>query len=291
VEAQGNRQFAGARGRVVAGMEFGRQAVDSVDPNGSQTVYDRKRSTQYGSVFGQVEYRLAPRLNTVASARWDRSTLHDGRVSPRVAAVYGLTPTQTLRMSYGRAFQVANLTASFLNIAVAPAIDLSPVEAALAPVIGNTSLGLKNVPILAVGNDSLRVERIDSAEIGYQAIIGGRLLVNAGLYRNQLKDFISNILPQIGTSLGRLNPSFGPYRPPSSLSPAARQSLHRRSGVCCRRRCLRRCPMTPAERRSSRCCPSSTLGRRQLLGWNSAQPTFCQPAGGHRGPTPDSIRV
>jgi outer membrane receptor protein involved in Fe transport len=116
---------------------------------------------------------------------------------------------------------VANLTASFLNIAVAPAIDLSPVEAALAPVIGNTSLGLKNVPILAVGNDSLRVERIDSAEIGYQGVIGSRLLVNAGVYRNHLRDFISNILPQIGTSLGRLNPSFGPYRPPSSLSPAA----------------------------------------------------------------------
>jgi outer membrane receptor protein involved in Fe transport len=172
-------------------------------------------------VFGQVEYKLAARLNAVASARWDRSTLHDGRVSPRVAAVYGLTPTQTLRVSYGRAFQVANLTDYFLNIAVAPAIDLSPVEAALAPVIGNTSLGLGNVPILAVGNNSLRVERIDSAEIGYQGVIGGRLLVNVGVYRNQLRDSISNILPQVGTSLGRLNSSFVAYRPPSSLSPAA----------------------------------------------------------------------
>jgi outer membrane receptor protein involved in Fe transport len=113
------------------------------------------------------------------------------------------------------------LTDYFLNIAVAPPINLSPVEAALAPVIGNTSLGLGNVPILAVGNNSLRVERIDSTEIGYQGVIGGRLLVNVSVYRNQLRDFISNILPQVGTSLGRLNSSFGPYRPPSSLSPAA----------------------------------------------------------------------
>jgi outer membrane receptor protein involved in Fe transport len=221
VEAQGNRQFAGARGRVIAGVEFGRQAVDSADPNGAQTVYDRKRATQYGSVFGQVEYRLTRKLNAVASGRWDRSTLHDGRVSPRVAAVYALTPAQALRVTYGRAFQVPNLTAFFLNIAVAPPIDLSPVEAALAPIIGNTSLGLGNVPILAVGNNRLRVERIDSIEVGYQGVIGGRLLVNAGVYRNQLRDFISNILPQVGTSLGRLNSSFGPYRPPSSLSPAA----------------------------------------------------------------------
>jgi outer membrane receptor protein involved in Fe transport len=166
VEAQGNRQFAGARGRVVAGVEFGGQTVDSADPNGVQTVYDRKRSTQYGSVFGQVEYRLTARLNAVGSARWDRSTLHDGRVSPRVAAVYRLTPSQTLRATYGRAFQVANLTEFFVKIAVAPPIDLSPVEAALAPLIGNTPLGLGSVPVLAVGNNDLRVERIDSAEIG-----------------------------------------------------------------------------------------------------------------------------
>ncbi|HEU5254772.1 MAG TPA: TonB-dependent receptor [Vicinamibacterales bacterium] len=221
VEAQGNRQFAGARGRVVAGVEFGGQTVDSADPNGAQTVYDRKRSTQNGSVFGQVEYRFTAKLNVVGSARWDRSTLYDGRLSPRVAAMYGLTPSQTLRVTYGRAFQVPNLTEYFLNLAVAPPIDLSPVESALAPVIGNTSLGLGKVPILAVGNNALRVERIDSAEIGYQGVIGGRLLVNVGFYRNQLKDFISNILPQVGTSLGRLNSSFGPYRPPSSLSPAA----------------------------------------------------------------------
>jgi outer membrane receptor protein involved in Fe transport len=221
VEAQGNRQFSGTRGRLIAGVEFGGQAVDSADPNGAQTVYDRSRATQYGSVFGQVEYRLSTRFNTVASARWDRSTLFDGRVSPRVAAVYRLTPSQTLRVSYGRAFQEPNLTDYFLNIAVAPPIDLSPVEGALAPIIGNTSLGLGKVPVLAVGNNALRVERIDSVEGGYRGVIGGRLLVNVSVYRNQLKDFISNILPQVGTSLGRLNSSFGPYRPPSSLSSAA----------------------------------------------------------------------
>jgi hypothetical protein len=41
------------------------------------------------------------------------------------------------------------------------------------------------------------------------------------VYRNQLKDFITYLLPQVATSLGRLNSSFGPYTPRSSLSPAA----------------------------------------------------------------------
>jgi outer membrane receptor protein involved in Fe transport len=138
-----------------------------------------------------------------------------------VAAVYTLAPSQTLRVTYGRAFQAANLTDYFLNLPVAPPIDLSGVEAALTPLIGNTSLGLGNVPILAVGNDHLRVEQIDSVEVGYQGVIGGRLLVNASIYRNELKDFVTFLLPQVGTSLGRLNSSFGPYTPPSSLPPAA----------------------------------------------------------------------
>jgi outer membrane receptor protein involved in Fe transport len=221
VEAQTNRQFAGARGRVIAGLEFGGQTLDSADPNGVQTAYDRKRSTTYGSVFGQVEYRFTERLNGVASARWDRSTLHSGRVSPRVAAVYTLAPSQTVRVTYGRAFQAANLTEYFLSLPVAPPIDLSPIQAALTPVIGNTSLDLQNLPILAVGNDHLRVEQVDSIEAGYQGVIGGRLLVSASVYRNRLKDFITYLLPQVGTSLGRLNSSFGPYTPPPSLSPGA----------------------------------------------------------------------
>jgi outer membrane receptor protein involved in Fe transport len=221
VEAQTNRQFARARGRVIAGVEFGGQEANSADPNGVQTAFDRKRSTTYGSVFGQVEYRLTERLNGVMSARWDLSTLHDGRVSPRLAAVYSLAPSQTLRVTYGRAFEAANLTDYFLTLPVAPPVDLSPVEAALRPLVGNTSLGLGNIPILAVGNDHLRVEQIDSVEIGYQGVIGGRLLVNVSVYRNHLKDFITFLLPQVGTSLGRLNSSFGPYTPPSSLSPAA----------------------------------------------------------------------
>jgi outer membrane receptor protein involved in Fe transport len=221
IEAQTNRQFARGRGRVIAGLEFGGQTADSVDPNGLQTAYDRKRSTTYGSVFAQIEYQLTERLNGVVSARWDDSTLHAGRVSPRVAAVYRLAPSQTLRVTYGRAFQAANLSEYFLNLPVAPPIDLSGVEAALTPLIGNTSLGLQNVPILAVGNDHLRVEQIDSVEVGYQGVINGRLLVTASVYRNQLKNFITYVLPQVGTSLGRLNPSFGPYTPPSSLPPAA----------------------------------------------------------------------
>ena len=254
----------------------------------STTANARQR---YGSVFGQIEYRLTERLNGVASARWDRSTLHDGRVSPRVAAVYTLAPSQTLRVTYGRAFQAANLTEYFLNIPVAPPIDLSPVEAALSHSSEIHRSGCGNVPILAVGNDHLRVERIDSAEVGYQGVIGGRLLVNASVYRNRLKDFITYLLPQVGTSLGRLNSSFGPYTPPSSLSPAAAAIVTETLEGVLPPSLFSALSNDASGRRSSRCCPSAISARRRPPAWNSARPTCCQRAGGSRVLTPDSIRT
>ena len=292
VEAQANRQFAGARGRVIAGMEFGGQKANSADPNGVQTALDRKRSTTYGSVFGQTEYRITERLNSVVSARWDLSTLHDGRVSPRLAAVYSLAPSQTLRLTYGRAFQAANLTEYFLNLAVAPPIDLSPVEAALAPVIGNTSLELRNVPILALGNDHLRVEQIDSVEVGYQGVVGDRLLVNASVYRNAAEGF------------HHLSPASGRHvpRPAQLLLRALHPSIESLTSCCSsrhghardlysRRLCLRHCPTMQPVDRSLHCCPSAISARRTRPAWNSARPTCCQRGGGSRVRTPDSIRT
>lgn len=221
IEGQANRQFAGARGRLIVGTEFGRQLADTADPQGSQTAFDRKRTATFGSVFGQVEYLVAGRLNAVMSARLDASTLHSRRLSPRFAAVYRLASSQAVRVTYGRAFQPANLTDYFLYLPVAPPLDLSALEAGLKPVVGDESLGFEHIALLAVGNDRLRVEQIDSVEAGYQGVVRGRLLLNASVYRNRLKDFVTFLLPQVGTSLGRLNPTFGPYAPPPGLSAQA----------------------------------------------------------------------
>ena len=55
--------------------------------------------------------------------------------------------------------------------------------------------------------------------MGYQGVLGRRWFVNLTYYRSQLNDFTTNLLPQVGTSLGRLNPDFGAYVPPAELSP------------------------------------------------------------------------
>ena len=220
-ELVGNRTIAGGRSRLVGGVSFGWQRVDSADRDGRQTVFAAPKNVDRQAAFGQIEYRFANRVRGLFSGRWDRSELHAARFSPRGAVLYRFTPNQTVRISASRAFQNPSVTEIFLSTAVAPPLDLSALERALSPILGGTTLNFQRIPILAVGNEHLQVEKVSTLEGAYGVLVGRRAYVTLTLYRSWLRDFTSNLLPQAGTPLGRLNPDFGPYRPPGALSPQA----------------------------------------------------------------------
>jgi len=222
LELQWNDYFQHGRGRAVAGISYGRQKVDSADPQDNQTILSKAATADRQGVFAQADYDLTRRLKGIASGRWDAGTLYSpSRFSPRTALVYSITPNHSLRASYNSAFQTPSLVEFFLRLPVAPPVDLSPLEQSLGPLLGSTSLGFKQIPLLAVGNENLPVEKIRSFEVGYNSVIGNRLSAGISVYRNWLENTDTNLLPQVGTSLGRLNPSYGAYRPPSNLSPQA----------------------------------------------------------------------
>ena len=52
------------------------------------------------------------------------------------------------------------------------ALNLSAIENALRPLLGTTQLGFSRIPVLALGNKDLDVEKIKSYEAGYNAILG-----------------------------------------------------------------------------------------------------------------------
>jgi iron complex outermembrane receptor protein len=216
-----NRSFAAGRGRWVGGASYARQKVDSANPQGVQTNYEQPETADNGSVFGQVDYRFSDRLKAAVAARVDASTLSRTTLSPRGAVMYDLGGEQRLRVGFSIAYKAPTIAERRLRAPLAPALDLSALEQALAPVLGGTALGFSTVPLLAVGNEALDVEKITSVEAGYSALVGGRTFAQAVYYRNRVNTFTSGLLPQVGTSLGRLNPAFQAYRPPSTLSPAA----------------------------------------------------------------------
>ena len=52
-----------------------------------------------------------------------------------------------------------------------------------------------------------------------QGILGARRFVTLDYYNGVAENFITDLLPQLGTPLGRINPNFGPWQPPPGLPP------------------------------------------------------------------------
>jgi outer membrane receptor protein involved in Fe transport len=219
VEAERRFDYGDGRGRVVVGGTYRYERADTRDSNGFSTILRAVEAAHEEAAFGQVDHRLRDNLSFVMAARIDNSTLHGPEVSPKAGLVYALTPSHGLRFTYGHGFETGSFVHYFTHGAAAPPVDLSAVETALKPVIGNVPLNFGSVPVLALGNDQLGVERVDSYEGGYSGIFGRRVLFGVTYYFNHITNLITPLLPQVGTELGRINPAYGPYAPPSSLSP------------------------------------------------------------------------
>ena len=221
IESQARSGLAGGRVEILGGFALGRQYSDSKDPAGRQTVLGAPSQANRGAAFGQIEAAVTDSLRLFFTARGDESGLFDARFSPRAAIVYSPFSRHSLRASFNDSFQQAGLVSYFLDTPIAQPIDLSGLEAALQPLLGGIELGFGAIPVVAVGNPGLIVEKIRTVEVGYTAAPGSDWLLSLSLYKNRSKDFATNLLPQTGTSLGRLNPAFGPYQPPVGLSAAA----------------------------------------------------------------------
>ncbi|HUP48140.1 MAG TPA: TonB-dependent receptor [Thermoanaerobaculia bacterium] len=213
-ELQTNWDFFRGASRVVLGVAYNNQDVDTAGPTGAQTLMDRARSERQQAVFGQLEVDATDRLKLVGAARWDDSTLHDAQFSPKAAVVFSLTRNQTLRYGYNEAFQRPNYSELFLHAPAGAPVNLAgvaatiPAAAPLAPAL--QQLGFGSMALLARGNPTLDVEKVKSHELGYAGIFGGRAFVTVDLYRSRLSNFVTDLLPGV-------NPAFAPYAVPGTL--------------------------------------------------------------------------
>lgn len=213
-ELMTNWDFRGGKTRFVGGVAWNDQDVDTAGPAGTQTLMLEAKSEQQQSAFGQLDFELRDNLKLVLAGRYDDSTLHDSQFSPKGAIVFSPHTNHTLRYGYNRAFQRPNYSELFLaapagapvNLAAAAAAN--PAAAPLAPAL--TALGFAPMPILARGNPSLDVEKVTSHELGYAGIFGGKLYMTIDVYRSEMKDFVTDLLPGV-------NPAFVPYTVPTNI--------------------------------------------------------------------------
>ena len=221
-EAQTNWDFFD-RLRLVGGVAWNQQDVDTANEQGVHTLMLEAKSEEQQSVFGQADFNVTDDLKVVLAGRWDDSTLHESQFSPKGAIVYSLNQQHSIRYGYNEAFQRPNYSELFLAAPAAAPANLAgaaaanPAAAPLAPIL--QQLGFGPMPILARGNENLLVEKVKSHEIGYSGIFAGKLFVTVDLYKSQLSDFVTDLLPGV-------NPSFAPYQVPTTLPAAVQAGLN-----------------------------------------------------------------
>ncbi len=230
-EIQGWQSFADDRGRIVYGASYKDEKGTTKDPNGpfrpsllnptnQQTLLFQGVSAEFSALYSQFDWSFSDRLKVVLAARYDDSSLHDPQISPKGALVWSMSPNHSLRFSYNEAFQVPNYSEFFLQADVAAPINLAPFEALCFQFGVRCGFDTDSKPttadtrLLALGNSNLEVEEVTTYEVGYTGILGGRSLMTIDVYRNENQNFITDLIPQLGTPLGRVNPQFGPYQTP-----------------------------------------------------------------------------
>jgi outer membrane receptor for ferrienterochelin and colicins len=209
VEGQGNWLFSQDKIRLVVGAAYTRENVDTADPNtGEQTVVYQPLTTHREAVFGQLDWQAHRKLKFVFAGRVDANTLHATQFSPKVAMVYSINPKHSLRLTYNEAFQVANYSEFFLHTKISD----FPIGGFVRTICEGPALeepvdcGIDDdfIPILAVGEDDLELEQTKAWEIGYSGLFGNRVFATIDYYNARNDNFITDLIPQVGTILGNL---------------------------------------------------------------------------------------
>ena len=99
--------------------------------------------------------------------------MHTSQFSPKVALVWTPIAGHSFRASFNKAFQAPNYTELFLNV----------------------KHPIRNLAYF--GNADLIVEKITGYELGYKGVVGDAVYVTVDGYYNQLKDFITDLVPNV----------------------------------------------------------------------------------------------
>jgi outer membrane receptor protein involved in Fe transport len=137
----------------------------------------RSGNRDEGGGYLQDQIFLSDRFRWVVGGRVDRfDVLHKAVFSPRTTFIVKPRVTQTIRLSYNRAFRAPSFINSFLDTTVLSDVDLG-------------AAGRFRFPVIAVGNRDLKEEALTAYEAGYIAVLG-RVTVSAATYLNHTRNMI-----------------------------------------------------------------------------------------------------
>jgi iron complex outermembrane receptor protein len=208
IEFQTNWDFAGEKVRLVGGGSYMKENIESNAQLGAAEIDEQ-------ALFAQVDWNATRHLKLVGALRWDDSTLHDARVSPKGSIVYRVNPRHSLRLTYNEAFQVPTIADLYLYFNLPVGTDLSELNDVCLTYAGVDCGLTDSTTTLILGNESLDVEEVTTLEFGYKGILGEKAFVGIDVYDSRNQNFVVGGLFQIGPDGQRTNPNFGPWVGPS----------------------------------------------------------------------------
>ena len=147
---------------------------------------NRIRNYEYGAYAQASKTLLNEHLKLALAGRLDQFQNFSSAFSPRASAVYsaGADKDQNFRLSYSRAFRAPTQNDQYLKLDVGRAI-----------LLGNVRGGFQGYLPTATGlapyrSDALRLEEVNTVEIGYRAQLGQKLYVDADYFYNTYDNFI-----------------------------------------------------------------------------------------------------
>ena len=187
------------------------------------------------------EIFLSDRWRWIVGTRADRISIFDKMVlSPRTTLIFKPTPTQSLRVSYNRAFRAPSLSNTFIDVLIGQeaTFDLRPVFRGFFGALNIPDSALPapvnyTIPIGVVGNPSLLQETLTAYEVGWSGALNDWMGASAAFYLNDMRDSIdftdhtfwsgenpppgwNEAFSEVGDFIGRL----GAVLPPGTLPPA-----------------------------------------------------------------------
>ena len=176
--------------RFVLGAAYTKEKVDTTDPQTGARPWStgRSRATARPCSASSTGRSATPSSWSFAG-RVDRNTLHATQFSPKAALVYSINPKNSLRFTYNQAFQVANYSEFFLHTRISSfPIGGFVARSAASPVLPQpVDCGITEdfIPILAVGNNDLKLEKTKAWEIGYSGHLGQPFLPHPRLLQRE----------------------------------------------------------------------------------------------------------
>ncbi len=169
-----------------------------------------ENSRTEGGGYIQDEFVANEHFRIVAGGRLDSfSSIADPVFSPRVAFVFKPNDSQSVKISYNRAYRAPSMVNNHLDTVVATALPLG----LISPAFGSA---IYYVPTAAVGNPDLKEESVDAYEVAYTGYINKKTLISAAAYYTNYKDGIYFTETGTWTSAPPGFPGLGPF-PPDAL--------------------------------------------------------------------------